>query len=137
MEETAVTDLPKSFGMLTSLMILKMARKPHVEPLEISTPKDAVICNTKEKPKFIELPTSFSNLSFLCEFDICGWQISGKILDDFEKKSSLKFLNLEHNYFYSLPSSPKGLSILKKLMLPHCKDLKSLPPLPSLQFTRN
>ncbi|GMY26121.1 TMV resistance protein N-like [Fagus crenata] len=131
MEETAVIDLPESFGMLTSLMILKMARKPQVEPLENSTPKDAVICNTKEKPKFIELPTFFSNLSLLCEFDICGWQISSKIPEDFEKLSSLEILNLGHNHFYSLPSSLRGLSILKKLILPHCKELKSLPPLPS------
>ncbi|KAF3973234.1 hypothetical protein CMV_003342 [Castanea mollissima] len=131
MEETAVTDLPESFGMLSSVMIIKMAKNPHVELLENSTPEDAVIHNTKEKSKLIDFPTSFLNLSRLCEFNICGWQISGKIPDDFEKLSTLEILNLGHNHFCSLPSSLRGLSILKKLILSHCKELKTLPPLPS------
>ncbi|KAK7848038.1 tmv resistance protein n [Quercus suber] len=131
MKETAVTHLRESFGMLSSLMILKMAKKPHVALLDKSTPEVPVICSTIEKRTFFELPTSFSNLSLLSEFDASSLEISGKIPDDFEMLSSLEFLNLGHNNFYSLPSSLRGLSILKKLILHDCKELKSLPPLPS------
>nr|XP_023884808.1 TMV resistance protein N-like [Quercus suber] len=132
MNETAVTHLPESFGMLSSLMVLRMAKKPHVELLDNSAPKVSVSCITKEKSnKPFELPKSFSNLSLLGEFDARALEISGKILDDFEKLSSLEILKLGHNHFRNLPSSLRGLSILKQLILSDCKELKSLPPLPS------
>ncbi|KAK7845276.1 receptor-like protein 35, partial [Quercus suber] len=118
MNETAVTHLPESFGMLSSLMVLRMAKKPHLHYKEKSN-----------KP--FELPKSFSNLSLLGEFDARALEISGKILDDFEKLSSLEILKLGHNHFRNLPSSLRGLSILKQLILSDCKELKSLPPLPS------
>ncbi|KAA8529496.1 hypothetical protein F0562_033705 [Nyssa sinensis] len=118
MEGTAVTELPENFGMLSSLMILKMAKKKPYHDM----PQNA---------ENIVLPSSFSRLSFLKEFDARGWKICGKIPDDFEKLSSLEILNLGHNDFCSLPSSLRGLSILNKLFLPHCKKLKVLPPLPS------
>ncbi|VVA24107.1 Hypothetical predicted protein [Prunus dulcis] len=116
MVETAVTELPESFGMLSSLMVLNMGKKhPNREDTE--------------EIKFI-LPTSFSNLSLLCELHAGACNISGKIADDFEKLSSLEVLNLGRNNFYSLPASLRGLSLLRKLLLPHCKKLKALPPLP-------
>lgn len=77
------------------------------------------------------LPSSFSELSLLEELDVRAWRIVGKIPDDFEKLSSLEFINLGHNDFSYLPSSLKGLHFLKKLFIPHCKWLKALPPLPS------
>ncbi|KAI5350495.1 hypothetical protein L3X38_003386 [Prunus dulcis] len=61
-----------------------------------------------------ELPESFGMLSY-----------------DFEKLSSLEILNLGRNNFSSPQASLRGLSLLKKLLLPHCKKLKALPPLPS------
>ncbi|CAL5418027.1 unnamed protein product [Camellia sinensis] len=117
MEETAVTELPENFGMLSRLMILKMAKKPDHE--------------VSQNAENTELPSSFSNLSLLEEFDAHAWKIAGKIPDDFEKLSSLVLLNLSHNDFSSLPCSLSGLSILEKLVLSHCKYLKVLPPLPS------
>ncbi|CAL5321210.1 unnamed protein product [Camellia sinensis] len=117
MEETAVTELPENFGMLSRLMILKMAKKPDHE--------------VSQNAENTELPSSFSNLSLLEEFDARAWKITGKIPDDFEKLSSLVLLNLSHNDFSSLPCSLTGLSILEKLVLSHCKYLKVLPPLPS------
>ncbi|CAK7338945.1 unnamed protein product [Dovyalis caffra] len=117
MEKTAVTVLPESFGKLSSLMILTMGK----EPLEsLSTQEQLVV-----------LPASFSELSLLQELDARAWRISGKIPDDFEKLSSLEFLHLGYNNFSSLPSSLCGLSLLKKLYLPHCEQLESLPSLPS------
>ncbi|KAF5945305.1 hypothetical protein HYC85_015533 [Camellia sinensis] len=101
MEETAVTELPENFGMLSRLMILKMAKKPDHE--------------VSQNAENTELPSSFSNLSLLEEFDARAWKIAGKIPDDFEKLSSLS----------------KRTFILEKLVLSHCKYLKVLPPLPS------
>ncbi|KAK0574072.1 hypothetical protein LWI29_017828 [Acer saccharum] len=122
MEETAMTELPESFGMLSRLMVLRMAKRP---PLGMLENGETV------QPKLVVLPTSFSNLSLLEELDAHAWRIGGKIPDDFEKLSSLEILNLGKNNFHSLPSSLRGLSLLKKLLLPHCEELKSLPPLPS------
>ncbi|XP_030961061.1 disease resistance protein TAO1-like [Quercus lobata] len=119
MEETAVTDLPESFGMLSSLMILKMAKKPYIE------------LSGNGMPNSIEFPTSFSNLCSLVELNARAWKLCGKIPNDFAKLSSLESLNLGYNNFFSLPSSLSGLFNLKKLLLPDCKELKSLPPLPS------
>ncbi|PQQ17587.1 hypothetical protein Pyn_12909 [Prunus yedoensis var. nudiflora] len=117
MVENAVTELPESFGMLSSLMVLNMQKKYQKR-------------EDTEEIKFI-LPTSFSNLSLLYELHAGACNISGKIADDFEKLSSLEILNLGRNNFYSLPASLRGLSLLRKLILPHCKMLKALPPLPS------
>ncbi|XP_022733870.1 disease resistance protein TAO1-like [Durio zibethinus] len=112
MEETAVTEIPESFGMLSRLMVLKMAKKEKSE-------------------SFVLLPTSFSNLSSLEELDARAWRISGEIPDDFEKLSALETLQLGSNDFSKLPSSLRGLSLLKRLRLPQCEKLESLPPLPS------
>ncbi|CAL2231556.1 unnamed protein product [Prunus armeniaca] len=117
MVETAVTELPESFGMLSSLMVLNMGKK-HQKREET------------EEINFM-LPTSFSNLSLLYELHAGACNISSKIAHDFEKLSSLETLNLGHNNFYSLPASLRDLSLLKKLLLPHCKKLKALPLLPS------
>ncbi|XWS34909.1 hypothetical protein CRYUN_Cryun21dG0077700 [Craigia yunnanensis] len=116
MEETAVTKLPESFGMLSRLMVLKMKKES----------------STQEQSKsFVLLPTSFSNLSSLEELDARAWRISGEIPDDFEKLSALEIVNLGSNDFSKLPSSLRGLSLLKKLRLKQCEKLESLPPLPS------
>ncbi|KAB5524406.1 hypothetical protein DKX38_022155 [Salix brachista] len=117
MDKTAVTVLPGSFGKLSNLMILRMRK----EPLEsLGTQEHLVV-----------LPGSFSELSLLVELNARAWRISGKIPEDFKKLSSLEILDLGHNNFSSLPSSLCGLTLLRKLDLPHCKELESLPPLPS------
>ncbi|XVE84952.1 hypothetical protein DITRI_Ditri17bG0053000 [Diplodiscus trichospermus] len=115
MEETAVTRLPESFGMLSRLMVLKMKK--------LSTQEQSKSC--------VRLPTSFSNLFSLEELDARAWRISGELPDDFEKLSALEILNLGSNDFTKLPSSLRGLSVLRKLLLPNCEKLQSLPPLPS------
>ncbi|KAF9671358.1 hypothetical protein SADUNF_Sadunf12G0039000 [Salix dunnii] len=116
MKRTAVTVLPKNFGNLSSLMTLEMQKNP-LESL-------------RTQDQSAVLPNSFTKLSLLEELNARAWRISGKIPDDFEKLSSLKFLDLGNNNFSSLPSSLCGLSLLQKLHLPHCQELVSLPPLP-------
>ncbi|XP_043725037.1 disease resistance protein RPV1-like [Telopea speciosissima] len=129
MEETAVAVLPEDFGKLSNLRMLKMAKRPHSEQ---SQNVEECTAQTEEgHPKSMVLPASFSNLSLLYEFDARYCKISGAISDGFEKLSSLQTLELGHNNICSLPSSLRGLSVLTKLLLPHCVELKSLPPLPS------
>ncbi|CAJ2633320.1 unnamed protein product [Trifolium pratense] len=119
MEETAMKDLPESFGMLSSLRTLRMAKRPHLVPISVENTGSFV------------LPSSFCNLTLLYELDARAWRLSGKVPDDFEKLSLLETLNLGQNNFHSLPSSLEGLSFLKKLSLPNCTELISLPSLPS------
>ncbi|CAI9768037.1 unnamed protein product [Fraxinus pennsylvanica] len=129
MEETAITELPETFGMLHNLRTLKMAKKPYGQAPQISLISEPATSANSEV-----LPSSFSNLSSLVEFNARAWKIFGKIPDDFEKLLSLEILNLSHNDFHSLPSDMKPLRVFKKLDLSHCKLLKVLSPLPeSLQ----
>ncbi|KAM3358844.1 disease resistance protein RUN1 [Capsicum galapagoense] len=130
MEETAVTVLPETFGMLSSLMILRMGKKPFNQVSQSTEITKTATYGDRETTPIV-LPSSFSELSLLEELDVRAWRIVGKIPDDFEKLSSLEFINLGHNDFSYLPSSLKGLHFLKKLFIPHCKWLKALPPLPS------
>ncbi|XP_061367705.1 disease resistance protein RPV1-like [Gastrolobium bilobum] len=131
MEETALSDLPESFGMLTSLRTLRMAKRPDLVPNENNMLAEPEVPISLKNPNSFVIPSSFCNLTMLIELDARAWRISGKIPDDFEKLSSLETLNLGQNNFHSLPSSLKGLSILKKLSLPNCCELISLPSLPS------
>ncbi|KAK2354295.1 disease resistance protein (TIR-NBS-LRR class) [Trifolium repens] len=119
MEGTSMSYLPESFGMLSGLRSLRMANKPDLVPKSVENTGSFV------------LPSSFCNLTLLYEFNACAWRLSGKIPDDFEKLSLLETLNLSHNNFHSLPSSLKGLSILKIFKLQNCTELISLPSLPS------
>jgi Leucine-rich repeat (LRR) protein len=119
MDGTAMSDLPESFGMLSSLVTLSMAKNPNL------------VSKSVENTGSFVLPSSFCNLTLLYELNASAWRLSGKIPDDFEKLSLLETLNLGHNNFHSLPSSLKGLSILKTLQLPNCTELISLPSLPS------
>ncbi|XP_042487235.1 disease resistance protein RPV1-like [Macadamia integrifolia] len=125
MEETSVAVLPEDFGKLSNLRTLKMAKE---EPRNV---EERTALAKEGHQKSMVLPASFSNLSLLYELDARYCKISGAIRDGFEKLSSLETLRLDHNNICSLPSSLRGLSVLTKLSLPYCAELKSLPPLPS------
>ncbi|GKV22769.1 hypothetical protein SLEP1_g32598 [Rubroshorea leprosula] len=131
MEKTAVTELPDTFGKLSNLMVLKMAKRPLTSLHRNNCQEDAANLSTKGKPISVVLPTSFSNLSLLRDLDAHAWRLSGKIPDDFEKLCSLEILNLGRTNFSHLPTSLRGVSHLKKLLLSDCRELESLPPLPS------
>ncbi|CBI32058.3 unnamed protein product, partial [Vitis vinifera] len=126
LDGTVIEKLPESVLRLTRLERLSLNNCHPVNELPAS-----IVLGAEENSELIVLPTSFSNLSLLYELDARAWKISGKIPDDFDKLSSLEILNLGRNNFSSLPSSLRGLSILRKLLLPHCEELKALPPLPS------
>ncbi|XP_019054005.1 PREDICTED: TMV resistance protein N-like [Nelumbo nucifera] len=117
MEETGVAELPEEFGMLSNLRVLKMTKRMHLKH--------------QLNPKPFLLPISFSNLSSLQLLDASSCKLSNVIPDDFEKLSSLEILNLSRSAIYSLPSSLRGLSVLTDLLLTHCIEIKSLPPLPA------
>ncbi|KAF8407706.1 hypothetical protein HHK36_006841 [Tetracentron sinense] len=131
MVESGVTELPEEFRMLSGLKELRMGRHPHLERPQNMGENSGLTFLSAQETKHTISPTSLSSLSLLQILDACSCKISGIIPDDFEKLSSLEILKLGHNNFCSLPSSLRGLSILKKLSLPNCIELKYLPPLPS------
>ncbi|KAK7309545.1 hypothetical protein RJT34_06356 [Clitoria ternatea] len=131
MKETTLTHLPDSFGMLTSLLELYMEKRPYLNGIGNNTPAGVIITNKQEEPNSEAILASFCNLTLLKKLDAHGWQIHGKIPDDFERLSSLETLSLGHNNICSLPATMTGLSCLKKLLLSDCRQLMSLPPLPS------
>ncbi|KAL3824196.1 hypothetical protein ACJIZ3_020225 [Penstemon smallii] len=116
MEHTVeVTELPESFGDL-NLMILRMGRKPDQEG---------------SAERNVSLPSSFPNHSLLEELHARGLNIRGELSDGFNKLVCLEILDLSYNDFCSFPSNLSGLSLLKNLIISHCKKLIALPPLPS------
>ncbi|KAK8627333.1 hypothetical protein V6N13_134946 [Hibiscus sabdariffa] len=117
MKETAVKELPESFGMLTSLQVLHIGEKRSTQ--------------VQPNSPLVVLPESFTNLTSLKELEAWAWRICGEIPDDFKKLSDLEVLVLGSNEFHKLPSSLRGLSLLRDLQLPNCEKLESLPPLPS------
>lgn len=126
MEETCVASLPESFGRLSSLRTFRIAKRPN-----LNTNENSFLAEPEENHNSFVLTPSFCNLTLLTELDARSWRISGKIPDEFEKLSQLETLKLGMNDFQKLPSSLKGLSILKVLSLPNCTQLISLPSLPS------
>ncbi|MED6154890.1 hypothetical protein PIB30_000392 [Stylosanthes scabra] len=124
MEETTLTKLPETFGLLSNLMTLEMAKRPHLVANDDRFPAES-------SHHSFQLPTNFYDLTLLKVLDARNWRISGEIPNAFEKLSSLEKLDLSQNNFHSLPCSLKGLSILKRLYLRNCNELKSLPSLPS------
>ncbi|XP_031386161.1 disease resistance protein TAO1-like [Punica granatum] len=118
MKETAVVALPEEFGMLSSLQYLMMRKEPKPDVEE------------KSEQTEIVLPRTFSGLCSLKELDAHACRLSG-IPNDFEKIRTLEVLKLGFNKFHSLPSSLRGLELLKDLILTNCRELRSLPQLPS------
>ncbi|XP_027153974.1 disease resistance protein TAO1 [Coffea eugenioides] len=132
MDKNAVTELPDEIGRLSRLKVLRMAKQPDSgAPNNNGRESNQTDLVAEHQIQPVVLPKSFSGLSSLEELDARSWRISGKLSDDLEKLSSLQTLNLGDNDFRLLPSSLRGLSVLKKLLLPKCKELKLLPPLPS------
>nr|XP_027095396.1 disease resistance protein TAO1 isoform X2 [Coffea arabica] len=132
MDKNAVTELPDEIGRLSCLKVLRMAKQPDSgAPNNNGRESNQTDLVAEHQIEPVVLPKSFSGLSSLEELDARSWRISGKLSDDLEKLSSLQTLNLGDNDFRLLPSSLRGLSVLKKLLLPKCKELKLLPPLPS------
>nr|DAD46051.1 TPA_asm: hypothetical protein HUJ06_004281 [Nelumbo nucifera] len=131
---TAIRKLPDSVCHLTKLERLILDECVSIREL----PGSIVLKMTKRmhlkhqlNPKPFLLPISFSNLSSLQLLDASSCKLSNVIPDDFEKLSSLEILNLSRSAIYSLPSSLRGLSVLTDLLLTHCIEIKSLPPLPA------
>ncbi|XAR49155.1 hypothetical protein NMG60_11032249 [Bertholletia excelsa] len=132
MAETALRELPEEIGMLSSLKILKMGKSQDPRrPQTTGGNLDTVAISAYDNLEPPILPSSISNLLSLEELDAHSWKLCGKIPDDFKRLKSLETLNLGWNDICSLPSSLTDLSILKKLLLPNCKQLKFLPLLPS------
>ncbi|KAH9290377.1 hypothetical protein KI387_034494, partial [Taxus chinensis] len=77
------------------------------------------------------LQESFSGLKSLVSLEAGKCKIQeGDLTEHIGDLQSLEYLNMEHNKFYTLPSSISLLVRLTKLILHHCENLLELPKLP-------
>ncbi|KAJ4959204.1 hypothetical protein NE237_026315 [Protea cynaroides] len=115
--DTKIYQFPEKLGCLEALTEL------HVCPCNVSL----LDCSSR-----LQLPNSIGNLRNLkiLSAQYCNIQ-QGEIIDAIGKLSSLESLHLVGNPFHSLPATISGLSLLQKLYLYSCKNLQSLPKLPS------
>ncbi|XAR49158.1 hypothetical protein NMG60_11032252 [Bertholletia excelsa] len=137
LQNTIITELPQSIGLLERLVILKLDCCKYLRRLPTSIGKLKNLhylmmmeTTLRELPEEIGMLSSLKILK-MEELDAHSCKLCGKIPDDFKRLKSLETFNLGWNDICSLPSSLTDLSVLKKLLLPHCKQLKFLPLLPS------
>ncbi|PQQ18212.1 TMV resistance protein N-like [Prunus yedoensis var. nudiflora] len=138
--EADITELPESIGKLENLTMLQLNGCKHLCKLPASIGQlNSLHRLLMEETAVTELPESFGMLSSLMVLNMGKKhqkreeteEINFMLPTSFSNLSLLYELHAGHNNFYSLPASLRDLSLLKKLLLPHCKKLKALPPLPS------
>ncbi|KAG2411111.1 TMV resistance protein [Vigna angularis] len=106
--ETAIKDLPSSFGNLVNLRSLQLNK-----------------CRDLES-----LPNSIVNLKHLCKLDCSGCFKLTEIPTHIGSLSSLMELSLSESGIVNLPESVAHLSSLKSLDLSDCKNLECIPQMP-------
>ncbi|ONI30632.1 hypothetical protein PRUPE_1G263600 [Prunus persica] len=138
--EADITELPESIGMLENLTVLQLNRCKHLCKLPASIGQlNSLHRLLMVETAVTELPESFGMLSCLMVLNMGKKhqkreeteEINFMLPTSFSNLSLLYELHAGHNNFYSLPASLRDLSLLKKFLLPHCKKLEALPPLPS------
>ena len=105
---TAVKELPSSFGNLANLRSLQLNRCTNLE----------------------SLPNSIVNLKHLCKLDCSGCAKLTEIPTHIGLLSSLMELSLSVTGIVNLPKSIVHLSSLKSLDLTGCKNLECIPQIP-------
>ncbi|KAK4376764.1 hypothetical protein RND71_003060 [Anisodus tanguticus] len=126
--------LPASIGELKNLVHLLMEET--AVPQSTETAETATYAERETTP--IVVPSSFSKLSMLEELNARAWRIVGKILDDFEKLSSLEFINLDAANCGSLECirDISKLEFLRKLNLANCMSLVDIQGIQCLKSLR-
>ena len=110
MDNTAIRTVPFTIGRLKNLEHLSLGGCKGSQPL----------------------PGSLQGLSSLKELCLNDCDLSDdKILKDLGSLCSLQSLDLQRNKFQVLPSSLGGLSRLLRLNLDYCRELQSIPDLPT------
>ncbi|KAF3784441.1 Disease resistance protein, partial [Nymphaea thermarum] len=134
MNETIISELPEDFGMLSDLRILEMQQCSLIKFLHgnFGDLRELRELSMRKMSQITMLPSSISQLCHLEKLDasLCSL-VERSIPSDFGNLTSLVTLDLSHNKFCSLPSSLSDLSKLEELSVSHCRELQSLPPLPS------
>ncbi|XP_049936476.1 disease resistance protein RPV1-like [Nymphaea colorata] len=134
MNETIISELPEDFGMLSDLRILEMQQCSLIKFIHgnFGDLQELRELSMRKMSQITMLPSSFSRLCHLEKLDasLCSL-VERSIPSDFGNLTSLVTLDLSHNKFCSLPSSLSDLSKLEELSVAHCRELQSLPPLPS------
>lgn len=134
--------------LLNSKMLMDPSDTKHLEKVDKNT--NIIQLPTSSVYKLLMLPFHFfyppkpqdsigsllSSFSFsvpcLFNLDISFCNLL-QIPDEIGNLRSLEILNLGGNKFVTLPSTIKQLSYLHYLNLTHCKELKYLPELPTIQ----
>ncbi|XP_014504979.1 TMV resistance protein N-like [Vigna radiata var. radiata] len=106
--ETAIKDLPSSFGNLVNLRSLQLNKCMDLE----------------------SLPNSIVNLKHLCKLDCSGCAKLTEIPTHIGSLSSLMELSLSESGIVNLPESIAHLLSLKSLDLSGCKNLECIPQIP-------
>ncbi|OIT35746.1 tmv resistance protein n [Nicotiana attenuata] len=112
---TAIWQLPDSFGNLSKLRILSLKRGWKLKHQSAGS---------------LIFPKSFGCLKELKILDLSGCNLSGEEINAFSCLTALLELNLSRNEFIFLPDSISQLSQLQYLNLTYCLALIELPKLP-------
>lgn len=128
---TAIKQFPSSIRLLHSLEALTLGGRkgiPYKSWSSIFWP--SFLPRKLQNSSALTLP-SLSGLRLIRNLDVSHCNLSGASLNDISCLSLLEKLNLSGNDFVSIPTSFAQLSGLKRLGLVGCKNLQTLPELPS------
>ncbi|KAI8527225.1 hypothetical protein RHMOL_Rhmol12G0059200 [Rhododendron molle] len=128
----SLRSLPDSIGHLVTLTRLIIVNASIVElPESIGMLENLTMLRLNKCVKLCRLPSSIGNLKFLHHLHMEETSVT----------------ELPESYWHALQVddiengkealSLRGLSILKRLFLPHCENLRVLPPLPSSSLELN
>ncbi|MED6131362.1 hypothetical protein PIB30_008951 [Stylosanthes scabra] len=131
--ETAIEELPSSVFYLENLREISFSgcKGPVSNSMDMFQPFKWLFGSQQASTGF-HLPPSISCLHHLHRVDFSYCNLSDESMpDDFFHLPSLRILDLSGNDFVSMPSSISKLPILQYLYINWCKNLQSLPELPS------
>ncbi|XP_059663740.1 disease resistance protein RUN1-like [Cornus florida] len=129
---TAVRQVPVSIVNLKNLQYLSLSRYKGSPSKSFLSLFSSWVSPKKSPDPTTLLPNSLLGLTSLTKLSLSHCNLSeGAIPEDIGSLSSLQYLALGDNNFFSLPTSISRLSKLETLRLERCTNLRSVPKLPS------
>ncbi|KAM4094889.1 hypothetical protein ACB094_06G228800 [Castanea mollissima] len=131
-DNTAITTVPSTINKLKNLKYLNLSGCKRSQPKSLSSYFRSWISPSKIPKPVNILLDSLQGLSSLKELCLSDCDLS----DDTIPKGlgslcALQSIDLQSNRFHALPSSLSGLSRLRRLNLDCCRELQSIPDLPT------